>query len=427
MTFRQAALLLTGALALGSIAMTAGATGLDPGYASGAGFTLTPLSPSTVDRFYGVTNAPDGGTYAVGITSEPGSSADQEFALAHIDAGGHLDRSFGKDGVAAINVRPGGTNAEIARGVVVQSVGANKGKIVISGQAESAADPADIDIYVVRFNANGTPDTTFGDAPGSPVRVLNLSPGIATTPVGVVRSPDNTWGLMKQADDKIVLEAVRGNGAEGAPNAGRADRDFAAVRLNPDGSRDKSFGVDGVAQIGAVFDEGGQTIRAVENPRQGLIQPDGKIVLAGYTQIGGLERPLLARFNPDGTPDASFGGNAGTGIATAFPNGRDGTAEVYEIGLQGTSFVTTGYGTPNAARAARREGVHGRSDRDADHRRHQLHERSRRLAPEGRHPRHLLRERRSAPGRPGAGVPTGSTGRRCFRPARSQSPGTRAT
>src|SRR4029079_15871167 len=49
----------------------------------------------------------------------------------------------------------------------------------------------------------------------------------------------------------------------------------------------------------------------------------------------------------NGTPDRSFGGNAGMpGIATAFPNGQNGTAEIYELALQGTSFVTAGYGTP---------------------------------------------------------------------------------
>ena len=342
MRLRQAVVLGVGVLVLGSTSLAVNAAGLDPGYGSAEGFALTTLAPTTADRFYGVAPGPNGSTYNVGITTVAANPTDQRFALVHVDAGGRIDRSFGTDGVASVNVYAGGT-AEIARGVVVQTNGANKGKIVISGQAESAADPADIDLYVVRFNPNGTPDTTFGDQPGSAVRVLNLSPGI----VGQTRSPDNTWGLMKQPDDKLVLEAVRGNGAPGTPNASRADRDLAAIRLNADGSRDRSFGTDGVATIGAVFNEGGQTINAVENPRQGIVQPDGKIVLGGYSQINGLERPLLARFNSNGTPDASFGGNAGpAGIATAFPNGQNGTAEVYELGLQGTSYVTTGYGTP---------------------------------------------------------------------------------
>ena len=111
---------------------------------------------------------------------------------------------------------------------------------------------------------------------------------------------------MIQPDDKIVIEAVRGNGAAGTPNASRADRDFAAIRLNANGTRDQGFGTDGVASIGAVFTENGQTIQAVENPRQGVIQPDGKIVLGGYAQVNGLERPLLARFNANGTPDTTL-------------------------------------------------------------------------------------------------------------------------
>jgi uncharacterized delta-60 repeat protein len=329
-------------LAFGLSSLAVGAAGLDPGYGTAQGFVNTPMSPTTADRFFSVAEGPNGSTYNVGVTSTAAAPTDMRFALMHVNANGTVDRSFGTDGVASINVYAGGT-AEVARGVVVQTIGANKGKIVISGQAESAADPADIDIYVVRFNANGTPDTTFGAEAGSAVRVLNLSPGI----VGSTRSVDNTWGLMKQPDDKIVLEAVRGNGAPGTPNATRSDRDLAAIRLNANGSRDQSFGTNGVASIGASFTENGQTIQAVENPRQGVIQPDGKIVLGGYAQINGLERVLLARFNKDGTPDTSFGGNAGApGIATAYPLGQNGTAEVYELGLQGSKFVTVGYGSP---------------------------------------------------------------------------------
>src|SRR5262245_11113630 len=231
MGLRSGVVLGASVLALGVGSRAAGATGLDPGYGSAEGFVNTPMSASTLDRFYGVAEGPNGSTYNVGITTTAAAPTDARFALMHLNANGTVDRSFGTEGVASLNVYAGG-NAEVARGVVVQKLGANKGKIVISGQAESAADPADVDVYVVRFNANGTPDTTFGDQPGSAVRTLNLSPGI----VGSTRSPDNTWGLMIQSDDKLVIEAVRGNGAAGTPNAGRNDRDLAAVRLNPNGT-----------------------------------------------------------------------------------------------------------------------------------------------------------------------------------------------
>src|SRR5262245_17188941 len=166
MRFRKGAALGVSVIALGAGAVGAGATGLDPGFGSSGGLVMTPLEPSSVDRYYGVTPASDGGTYNVGVLSTAAAPGDQRFALTHVDASGKLDSKFGTNGVASINVFPGGGVTEVARGVVVQQLGANKGKIVISGQAESSADPADVDIYVVRFNADGSPDTSFGDQPG---------------------------------------------------------------------------------------------------------------------------------------------------------------------------------------------------------------------------------------------------------------------
>ena len=98
--------------------------------------------------------------------------------------------------------------------------------------------------------------------------MLNLSPGqipSPTTPGTVVRSPDNTWGLMKQDDDKLVLVATRGIGAAGTPNAARTDRDFGLVRLNADGSRDAGFGQNGVTMVGAVL-----SMRMVNGPSGSL-------------------------------------------------------------------------------------------------------------------------------------------------------------
>src|SRR5262249_31364706 len=46
-----------------------------------------------------------------------------------------------------------------------------------------------------------------------------------------------------------------------------------------------------------------------------VVQPDGKIVVAGpFNQVNGLNRPRLARLNPDGSKDASLvPGNRGDG------------------------------------------------------------------------------------------------------------------
>lgn len=81
------------------------------------------------------------------------------------------------------------------------------------------------------------------------------------------------------------------------------------VRLNPDGTEDATFYSN--LGIGAfnltVFTLG--------------IQPDGKIIAGGnFTTLGGVTRNRLVRLNSDGTVDAAFYTNLGTGVTTGGSN-----------------------------------------------------------------------------------------------------------
>jgi uncharacterized delta-60 repeat protein len=75
--------------------------------------------------------------------------------------------------------------------------------------------------------------------------------------------------------------------------------EFAAVRLNTNGALDQSFGHGGIANV----DIGPYSLANAV-----LIQPDGKIVLAGTTQQDHIEF-AAARLNRNGTLDSSFGQN----------------------------------------------------------------------------------------------------------------------
>ena len=101
---------------------------------------------------------------------------------------------------------------------------------------------------------------------------------------------DGAEDVLVQPDGKIVL-------------AGYGGTDFAVARLNPDGISDTSFdgGMSG-ADFGG-FDFG----------YAAALQPDGKIVVAGHTDVN--TDIAVARFNPDGSLDASFdpGGTDGPG------------------------------------------------------------------------------------------------------------------
>ena len=78
-------------------------------------------------------------------------------------------------------------------------------------------------------------------------------------------------------------------------------RDFALARYNSDGSLDMSFGTAGIVTT----DFGGSRDRA----HAVVLQPDGKIVAAGQSNVAGIgtRNFALARYNSDGSPDMSFG------------------------------------------------------------------------------------------------------------------------
>jgi uncharacterized delta-60 repeat protein len=100
-----------------------------------------------------------------------------------------------------------------------------------------------------------------------------------------------------QADGKILAA-----GTTYAPGA--TTTDFALARYNPDGTLDLTFSDDGKV-ITDFLEASDDDARAV------AIQPDGKILVVGWTREApsSQEDFALARYNPDGTPDDTFSGD----------------------------------------------------------------------------------------------------------------------
>ena len=88
--------------------------------------------------------------------------------------------------------------------------------------------------------------------------------------------------------------------------------DFIVARYNTNGSLDKRFGKNG--KITTDFFRNVDSISAI------AIQPDGRIVVAGFAQLGGAGGTprvfALARYRSDGQPDTSFGN--GGALTTSF-------------------------------------------------------------------------------------------------------------
>jgi uncharacterized delta-60 repeat protein len=285
------------------------------------------LVPGGHDRLFGVTYDAAGNLYATGVASATATAtSDLAFIVAKLTPAGVLDTSFGTNGVATLNVVASGAG-EVARGIVLQSTG----KIVVAGTVEhaGATDARDRDIAVVRFNANGTPDTTFGAGGTSAVRILDLSDGAVA---GSGYSADSQWGLLVRPNDKLVI-----TGAIKA--SGRTDTDYALVQLDADGTTDTTgFGTSGVFSL----DLGDQQSASARNA---TLLADGSVVMVGYkSDAANVGSPVMFKVTPAGVLDTTFA-TGGVYNELLLPL----QSEFYAASQQGTSFVTAGYGRSNAS------------------------------------------------------------------------------
>ncbi|MDG2307482.1 MAG: hypothetical protein P8R42_23085 [Candidatus Binatia bacterium] len=223
--------------------------------------------------------------------------------LARFESDGSLDTSFGVGGVVD---SPFGVIPGPARGMALQA----DGKIVAVGYTNSSFPP-DFDFTVSRHASDGSLDTTFGTS------------GVVTTDFA---GPQNyARAVAIQPDGKIL---VGGSEADDVTY----DYDFALVRYESDGGLDASFGAGGIV-ITESTDSGNDDDVGIYSL---ALQPDGKIVAAGYTYTGSsliydsdAYDMTVVRYESDGSEDATFGVG---GVATAdFGNSDD---EGYAVALQ---------------------------------------------------------------------------------------------
>jgi uncharacterized delta-60 repeat protein len=205
-------------------------------------------------------------------------------AAVALAAPGDLDESFDGDGVRILDF--GGQDA--AGGLAIQP----DGRIVAAGIGTGGGS-IDDDFVVARLKLDGSLDTSFA--------------GDGSTAVGL-GAPERGGRAALQQDGKIVVA-----GHATRPTGGTSD--LKVVRLTPDGFRDLGFGDGGRRTI----DFGGE-----DRANDVLVQPDGKIVLAGAV----FGEVAVVRLNTDGEVDggarlADFGGSASQASAVALqPDGK---------------------------------------------------------------------------------------------------------
>lgn len=231
-----------------------------------------------------------------------------------LNADGHLDRSFSSCGRVETSFGIDST----AKAIAVQ----HDGKIVVGGYSDMNGQNT---FAVARYEADGTIDQSFGND------------GIAITKFGASEKASGVQAVMIQPDGKIV--------AAGFTNAIKNTFRWCLARYNQDGSLDESFnGGRGIIQGTVINTFGGVDDASQVNAL--AMQPDGKIIAAGFSVMGDKIRFAVARYNSNGSLDTTFNKdqyNSIPGIVrTDFGATHKNDDRAYAVAVQADGKIVVG-------------------------------------------------------------------------------------
>lgn len=184
-------------------------------------------------------------------------------------SGTALDTTFDGDGIVMTDFNEAHKSDDVCA-ILVQP----DGKIVAVGNhhyQESRTEFA-----LARFNQDGSLDNSFG------------TNGKQLTQLSDPSESDSAFAAALQGDGKIVVVGQKG-------------RKFVLVRYMTNGALDTSFGTGGTVETGIQSGDPNEVATAV------TMQPNGKIIAAGYSNLGGHYKSVVARYAQDGSLDSSFG------------------------------------------------------------------------------------------------------------------------
>jgi uncharacterized delta-60 repeat protein len=260
-----------------------------------------------------------------------------------------LDPTFGTGGVVTTNGL-GDLNDTLQDVAVLPD-----GKILAAGRMSSASTARDF--ALVRYDANGSLDLTFGGGDG-----------IVTTDIGGNGSGDAINAIHVQGDGKIVAAGF----TFPFPEASN-DEDTAIVRYNADGTLDESFdGPSGTGNgivtlpVSATDDDSGFDV---------TVDGSDRIVIAGFVFKSGTDDEdfSVIRLTSTGALDTAFDGPSGTGdgIVILDFSGANGFDGATSVGLLDGDIIAAGFAhasdsDPDGFGLARLNGADGTLDADFD-------------------------------------------------------------
>jgi uncharacterized delta-60 repeat protein len=250
---------------------------------NGTGIAITSIGDGD-DRIASLVLQADGRIVASGSCATASGSLLTDFCAARYNPDGSLDSSFGSGGKILIVMS---SATDYSRGHVDGMAIDAVGRIVLVGTCRFVNTSNTV--CVARVNADGSPDTSFNS---TGIREIDV-PG-DTLEVGTA--------IVIQPDGRIVL-------------GGSANSDFLLIRLSSGGALDARFAP--TSPLGA-----GMLRVSMFNRFEGVgklaLQPDGKILAAGFCSIANVLRNefCLARLHSDGNLDESFA------TGSAYGNGK---------------------------------------------------------------------------------------------------------
>ena len=268
---------------------------------------------------------PDGKIIAAGNTIEDGSRA-RAMAVARFMQTGLLDSTFGSKGTDQL-VLAGSTNSSAFVVLLLPN-----GQMLIGGGASFPSGQSGV---VVRLNANGSIDTTFGSSGVATTGRMATVVGIGVQSDGKIVALAGGTAIRFLSNGTIDPQQARGTldsqahfgpsmltpqekilaALEVHDSQSGNDFDTQTFRLFPDGTNDRSF-------VSPVFDFLSSAEDVYQNaPFCIALQGDGKVLVAGAGQNSNATfEGAVARLTRTGPLDQSFGQN---GIVASVLDGND--------------------------------------------------------------------------------------------------------
>lgn len=186
------------------------------------------------------------------------SGTDKDFAMVRYTENGDLDSTFGDNGIV---IKDHLGQANYSHDVAIQP----DGKIVVVGGTETPITLLSMDLTLLRYNVDGTLDSTFGNG------------GIMNRAIGMMAG--NRQSIQLQQDGKILVSTI--------VDTATYSRDLTVLRFLANGEIDSSFAQNGSVRV--IIPDSYDVCHDM------IIQPDLKILTAGFSAHN-IANFYLARF-----------------------------------------------------------------------------------------------------------------------------------